>query len=510
MRKPFKFTRFLFAGLIFVSLLADCRAEKKVPPKNEEGPRSKISSLPYLQGYKAAPKKVGVTRHDKETAYQGLNFYLSGHAPRAYLTDMEGNVVHEWGLEYRDLPPGSGPGEGTHWRRAHLFPNGDLLAIYEGEVSGRGMPMVKLDKDSNLLWTYPGQCHHDLSVADNGNIYILTNREIDHHDRLQLKGPILEDRVTILNPEGKEIKSVSLLESFLDSDYASILNFMARDGDVFHTNTIELLDGKNAGRIPAFQRGRVLFSSRHLHAVAVVDLEEVKVNWMLWGMWLEQHQPTVLENGNLLIFDNKGERGRSKVIEMDPLNQEVRWAYRGDSKNNFYSATCGSNQRLPNGNTLITESESGRAFEVTPENRIVWEFLNPHRAGAEDELIATLFELIRVDPSSLSFLGRDTSTPARALLGHWRSGDGEELYLGPGNTDDLIGAVVVAPDGARREFEYRVHEQDFKEGTVVLYPGSKLGLFFIEGTFSGRFDKFSGSVGKREFSWEYIDGKREP
>ena len=55
-------------------------------------------------------------------------------------------------------------------------------------------------------------------------------------------------------------------------------------------------------------------------------------------------------------------------------------------------------QRLPNGNTLITESDGGRALEVTPDRRIVWEFFNPHRAGEQGEYIATLFELLRLPP----------------------------------------------------------------------------------------------------------------
>jgi hypothetical protein len=37
----------------------------------------------------------------------------------------------------------------------------------------------------------------------------------------------------------------------------------------------------------------------------------------------------------------------------------------------------GGAQRLPNGNTLITESDKGRAFEVTREGEIVWDFYNP-------------------------------------------------------------------------------------------------------------------------------------
>ena len=35
-------------------------------------------------------------------------------------------------------------------------------------------------------------------------------------------------------------------------------------------------------------------------------------------------------------------------------------------------------------------------MEVTPEGEIVWEFVNPHRSGEDDELIATLFDLVRI------------------------------------------------------------------------------------------------------------------
>jgi hypothetical protein len=38
----------------------------------------------------------------------------------------------------------------------------------------------------------------------------------------------------------------------------------------------------------------------------------------------------------------------------------------------------GSNQRLPNGNTLIADSDAGVIFEVTPEGQTVWEYRNPH------------------------------------------------------------------------------------------------------------------------------------
>ena len=44
----------------------------------------------------------------------------------------------------------------------------------------------------------------------------------------------------------------------------------------------------------------------------------------------------------------------------------------------FYSMARGANQRLANGNTLVTESDDGRLFEITSEGEVVWEFLNPN------------------------------------------------------------------------------------------------------------------------------------
>jgi hypothetical protein len=58
----------------------------------------------------------------------------------------------------------------------------------------------------------------------------------------------------------------------------------------------------------------------------------------------------------------------------------------------------GAVQRLPNGNTLVTESEGGRVIEVTRDGEIVWEFHTPHRAGDEDEFIATIGRMRRLPP----------------------------------------------------------------------------------------------------------------
>jgi len=83
----------------------------------------------------------------------------------------------------------------------------------------------------------------------------------------------------------------------------------------------------------------------------------------------------MLPDGHIIIFDNGTYRGYSAVVEMDAESGEVVWRY--EDGDNFYSPYRSSAQRLPNGNTLICESDSGRIFEVTAEKEIVWDYYSP-------------------------------------------------------------------------------------------------------------------------------------
>jgi len=352
-----------------------------------------VRAIGYLDGYEPAPDLSGVTRQDPARACDGLNLYVSGHASEARLMDMDGAVIHQWHYDFWDLWPDYPKDDYrvsfNHWRRAHLLPDGELLAIFNG------MGLIKIDRDSRLIWVYAAGCHHDISVTDDGAIYVLTE-EKKVLPRISPTEIVFEDFVVVLDAQGQQRRKVSLLECFERSPYAALLNRMERHGDIFHTNTLEVFDGRLAGQSPLFKAGNALVSVRQLDTIAIVDLGEERVVWALTGLWHMQHQPTLLDNGRMLVFDNQGFHGKSQVLEIDPWTQAVAWAYAGDATNDFYSELSGSCQRLPNGNTLITESNRGRAFEVTPDKTLVWEFFNPHRAGDQDELIATLFEVVRV------------------------------------------------------------------------------------------------------------------
>jgi hypothetical protein len=356
-----------------------------------------LQSIGYLTGSKPAPDESNVTVYNDKLVYNGLNLVVSGHASEALLITLSGDIIHQWHCEITDAFPELVTQKESrkkywqskmYWRRVHLMENGDLYAIFEG------VGLIKLDKDSNLLWSKNNFAHHDLSVAANGNSYVLT-RKVHIDERYNAEKPIMEDYITVLDPDGNELNRVSILELLENSPFSSVLTRLKPSGDIFHTNTIELIEKISVPNSP-FRPGTLLISILYLDLVCAVDLTGQTVYWAESDLWHRQHQPTLLENGRLLVYDNQGLRNASSVLEIDPLTRDILWSYRGGRDGAFYSETCGSCQRLPNGNTLITESDPGRAFEVTPDKTIVWEYVNPNRTGKNNELIATLFEVVRL------------------------------------------------------------------------------------------------------------------
>jgi hypothetical protein len=105
--------------------------------------------------------------------------------------------------------------------------------------------------------------------------------------------------------------------------------------------------------------------------------------------------------GHILVFNNGNGRSDGTYSSVDeivpPLDasgQYVRksgtafgpdkaaWTYSAPKKSDFYSFFISGAQRLPNGDTLICSGANGTVFEVTPDKKIVWKYINPVQAFA--------------------------------------------------------------------------------------------------------------------------------
>ena len=361
-----------------------------------------LRSLPYASSVPIAGEDLpeGVIRHDTGRAFAGLNVYAEQKSARAALLDMTGRVVHSWrsdGLA------------GERWHHVEVLDDGDLVVIEKDVL------VARISVDSETRWSLAGRFHHDVAVADNGD-FLVPNRG----ERLWAADgrdvPILADWIEVVGPGGESRRRIQILEGasrYLPAERGRKVLEAAREGrlleayragkrgivksgspgDFFHLNSIEILprDVPGLGR-----RGHLLISLRHLDLVAVVDPESGEFGWV-WGPGEveAQHHPSLLDNGHVLLFDNGPWRGYSRVVEVAPASGEIVWEYRGDPPSSFLSPSRGACQRLPNGNTLITESDAGYMFEVTPEREVVWELYTRVRGRQR----ATVYRLARlVDP----------------------------------------------------------------------------------------------------------------
>ncbi|HEV3003574.1 MAG TPA: arylsulfotransferase family protein [Pirellulales bacterium] len=352
-------------------------------------------------------------RDDPAKSFDGFTLYalytcadVPPWGNQAFLIDMNRQLVHHWAMPFSDVWPNP-----PHIRDrvddkfmcffgCHLYANGDLLVVYQGTHDTTG-GLAKLDVESNVVWKYSAGVHHDVDVGEDGTIYAIEH-EVVHEMPAGLEfvpTPCLVDSLVLLSPAGEPLaKPLPILEAFRDSSYALHLSPLARpptrssqandapakaavaprwddDGQVhdpMHTNSVKVLGRELARRFPGFEPGQVLISIRNLDTIAVVDLEKRQVVWAARGPWQAQHDAHFLESGHLLIFDNRGLPVRSRVLEYDPRTQAFPWTYSGENAGPFYTRERGMSQRLPNGNTLIVNSENGEMIEVTENKVVVW------------------------------------------------------------------------------------------------------------------------------------------
>jgi hypothetical protein len=366
---------------------------------------------PVITSFKPPDLEIGegLTADQPDKTFDGFTLVTTTQGARATLVDMRGKLVHQWELPFSLAWPHPShvkdalPDKQIHWFRCHLFPNGDLLAIYQAENDTPcGYGLVKLNKDSKVLWRYEGRVHHDLDVDEKGTIYTLTHDlKREAPDGLgYLPTPYLADSLVILSSGGMEIASIPVEEAFRDSAYSLLLSTSIAEqgtprdrlsspssfdsvlqppskGDLFHTNSVKVLSHKLARKFPLLQAGQVLISLRNLHTIAVLDVGKRSVVWAARGPWRVQHDVDFLDNGHLLLFDNHGWSKGCRVIEYDPVTQAIPWVYSDADASPFHAIYRGMKQRLPNGNTLIVDPDSGRLFEVTLGKELVWECYGP-------------------------------------------------------------------------------------------------------------------------------------
>lgn len=271
---------------------------------------------------------------------------------------------------------------------------------------------------------------HENPQTTSGNTLILVHEDVNVPEISDK--PLLDDKIIEVDWEGNivwEWKASDHFDEFGFDEYAK--NVMFRNpsmvpsgrGDWMHINSMSTL-GENkwydAGD-ERFHPDNIIIDARNTNILAIISKATGEIVWQIGpnfdtseklrklGWIIGQHHFHLIPKGlpgegDFLVYDNGGAAGYgapnpaspfgirnavrdySRVLQFDPITLDITWQYTPDEAGHilfadgskFYSPYISSAQRLPNGNTLITQGSDGRVFEVTPAHEIVWEFINPY------------------------------------------------------------------------------------------------------------------------------------
>jgi hypothetical protein len=345
-----------------------------------------------------------VTIYDSLKAYNGYTLFAPLGGKTVWLVDMKGRFIHRWEMQYR-------PGE-----YGKLLPNGNLL--YAGKITtgpltdfgGSGGTLMEVDWDGNTVWKYEETyLHHDFCRMSNGNTMVLRWVKVPEDVAAKVKGGVpgtekegvmWTDAFQEVTPAGDVVWEWMAYEH-LDPEVDIICPICSR-GEWTHGNSCFVMPD-----------GDILTTFRTTDTIAIIDKGNGDIKWR-WGAGelAHPHDPTLLDNGNILVFDNGSHRkldliNYSRVVEVNPNTEKIEWEYKAKPADSFYSHLISGCQRLTNGNTLICEGLAGRIFEVTTEGEIVWEFINPfNNPSSGGEPNSRVFRAYRYSPDYEGFKGR--------------------------------------------------------------------------------------------------------
>ena len=331
---------------------------------------------------------TGVTIHQTEFTDPGYTIFVPIKkigTSVIKLIDMEGNIVHVWDMDPVDID------------YIRPLPGGSFMGL--SPVQDR---LVEIDWDGQIVWDfYPDDedLHHNFQKLDNGNYLVLAHerRLIPTFSKFEFK----YDYYMEMTPEHEVIWRWNSWEHLYEFGFTfeSLIyiwhpKVVYLFPDFSHTNSIMALPPNQHENDPAFRRGNILISQRNTNIFFIIDKETGEIVWQIGpddNPAIGQHDAHMIEEGlpgagNILIFDNGGAagypmkyRGYSKVLEIDPTTKRTVWQYNAFKElrllSSFHSPYISGAQRLPNGNTLITEGAVGRIFEVTSAGQTVWEYL---------------------------------------------------------------------------------------------------------------------------------------
>lgn len=333
---------------------------------------------------------------------------LGGYTP---VIDMEGNVVTHYDC-------GGNPSK--------LLPDSSILC-YASKIGGFVQKTLRqMSPDGQVLWEFndwdgdSARQHHDFQFAGGnpvgyyvpdmdmigpaagGNMLVLSYLTHKRSEQDIRKGRLIDSVLYDIDASGNLLWQWHAIDHIDEMGFSeSALKDLERgilESDWLHLNTASYI-GPNKWYSEQgderFHPDNIMIGSPNARWIAIISKVTGDIVWRLGpdyspgnpgadfnGLNFSHAAHIIPEGlpgaGNLLVFDNGKASGygdqhargrRSRTLEINPIDFSVVWEF----KHPRSSPIMGNVQRLPNGNTFITEGVSGVMLEVTPEKEVVWQ-----------------------------------------------------------------------------------------------------------------------------------------
>ena len=377
--------------------------------------RSKMEGNPG--GYYVKSKRTEtVVQHRPSEVAPGMTL-IAGVGKKGYLyaslIDADGRTEHFWDLDWfhiwpdaKHIPEASRPKEhpGVDIHGIWMSPNGDLTYNYND------LGLVQVDICGRVKWRLNRLTHHSVDQDEAGNFWV---PDLVIHTKpdpaLPNYFPTFEENgILVVSPDGKVLRRISIFDMIKQNGLQGLLYMSAMNHndtsiccDMLHENDVEVF--RSTMKPALFQPGDVMVSLRNLNAIVVFDPKTLKIKQLIVGRTIRQHDPDFVDGSTISIFDNNNvgkeqSKASSRIIEYSLKTGETKVLFEGSPEHPFYSNEGGKQQRLANGNILITEMVRGRAVEVNPRGQLVWEFFN----HSDNGLLGVLDEAQRIAPELMT------------------------------------------------------------------------------------------------------------
>lgn len=215
------------------------------------------------------------------------------------------------------------------------LPNGNTLITDAGDECGNGSEVFEVSENGTIVWqcTCPLRFAHSAKRLPDGNTLIADT---------------LNNRIIEVSPESGII--------FTSEQWGRGTGKLSDGSTLEYPNDITILEND-----------QFLITDRNHNRCLITDRQGQLV-WQYSNGLRHPHNADITDTGTVLICNSD----ENEIWEIDPKDNQIIWKY-GNKEGQELSFPRDAD-RLPGGNTLITDSRHHRIIEVTPSGKIVWQY----------------------------------------------------------------------------------------------------------------------------------------